>query len=190
MFKDQVTEFNRTHTNKIPERPQNRAGYDYFQNPIAQNITKKLYYELKDISGAKLRLQDMILENLDNERNKCEIKLEQVRDNVASQEGRVGTIKATNKYQQTSINYAELARMGIKLEKKETRKKIEKKKAEQERKEEEFSEFIQQIKKELNHDSSFDLNYTTSAQLEQKKRAKIKANKEVYCVCVDYHEEL
>lgn len=58
MFRDQVADFNRTHTNKIPERPENRAGYDYFSNPIAQNVTKKLHYELKDITSAKRRLQD------------------------------------------------------------------------------------------------------------------------------------
>jgi len=34
------------------------------------------------------------------------------------------------------------------------------------------------------------VNQTTSQQLEQKKRAKIKANKEVFCVAVDYNQEL
>ena len=58
MFRDQVADYNRTHTNKIAERPENRAGYDYFSNQIAANVTKKLHYELKDITLAKRRLQE------------------------------------------------------------------------------------------------------------------------------------
>jgi hypothetical protein len=110
---------------------------------------------------------------------------------VGAQEGKVGALQATNKYQQTSINHVELARMGIKIEKKNQGKAAEQSRAEQDRKEEEFSEFINKIKKEMQKDEvTFEINQTTSQQLEQKKRAKIKANKEVYCVSVDYHEEL
>ena len=50
-------EFNKTHSHKIPEKNENKSGYDYFTNQnIAFSVTKKLGYEIKDMEEAKVRM--------------------------------------------------------------------------------------------------------------------------------------
>ena len=76
MFKEACSDFNRTHTIKVAENPDNKGGYDYFSHPtITQVVTKKLGYEPKDVNAAKQRQIEQLLHNMHCEKAKCKIKL-------------------------------------------------------------------------------------------------------------------
>lgn len=63
MFNEACSEFNKTHSDKIQERPENKSGFDYFSHPeVTQSVTKALGYEHKDVAMSRSRLQDTLLD--------------------------------------------------------------------------------------------------------------------------------
>ena len=61
LFKEGVHEHNKIHSNKVPEKHENKTGFDYFTQPqIALNVTKKLGFEIKDVEEARKRQKGLM----------------------------------------------------------------------------------------------------------------------------------
>jgi len=81
------------------QKADTKGGYDYFARPeIMHSITRKLGYEIRDLNMAKSRRQDNILEQLRNDWNKCENKLNNTVTEVQKTQRRIEVMKQTNKF--------------------------------------------------------------------------------------------
>lgn len=144
-FKDKVKAFNRANRVKIPESQGNRGGYDYFTQPsFVDKISKNLGYRIRDYDSAKKRRQDSMLLKMSNDWQKCENKLNETKDRVRDIRGKLTAIENITKWDQSSINQAELAQFGIRMpQTAANKKKNALSKLEMEKQEEEFNAFIE-----------------------------------------------